>query len=229
MTAVFMYYEGSSRIYYEMVIESINSFLRVNKNSEVVLFTDCEILENLGSRVTILDFPNLILDQVVHNNVWKKRLMKLLATYIVYRDRYLYLDLDTYTKENVEELQDMYLSDKELVCAVFQTGGYKTGEITVPDHFNSGVLLINARKIREKWTLREFIRLLNDTKESYWADEGIFVEIFMKDYYKKLPEAYNVLPENGKFKEPAKIVHFAGLNVNKEDMLNFVDRYHEDK
>lgn len=112
-------------------------------------------------------------------------------------DKVLYLDGDLIVRE---DLGDLYSTDIDnyYLAAVVDSGSiyYKHDYVKrVKDYFNSGVMLLNLKKMREDSSTEKLIKAKLDSHDSFLMDQNIFNLVFDKKVY-LLPIRYNCLYVN---------------------------------
>ena len=102
-------------------------------------------------------------------------------------DKVLYLDTDVLCRAPFDDMYDTDVSSVEIAGVPDRYGKWFFGNVLRHDYFNSGVLLMNMKKIRESGLLagcREMCR----TKKIFMPDQSSLNKLAVK---KKLPGRYN--------------------------------------
>ncbi len=110
-------------------------------------------------------------------------------------DKILYLDGDLIVTTDLQELYSTDLEDN-LVAAVVDSGTmYWKNKFNsaVQHYFNSGVMLLNLKKMREDNISRVLIETKSNISDSSLMDQNVFNLVF-DGKLKLLPIKYNVLP-----------------------------------
>ena len=146
-------------------------------------------------------------------------------------DRAIYLDADTFVHLDIRELWQEDLHGHALAACVSDAGSetsctVQDGSVAKDRYFNSGVLVLDLKKIRAEHDLKlETLDYLKKHPESDYPDQDALNVIFTNDC-KFLPGRYNrqlfLIPTA--FPEPEErplLLHFAGINsrINLEHPL----------
>lgn len=102
-------------------------------------------------------------------------------------DKILYLDTDVLCRAPFDDMYDTDISSVEIAGVPDRYGKWFFGNVLRHDYFNSGVLLMNMKKIRESGLLgkcREMCR----TKKIFMPDQSSLNKLAVK---KKIPGRYN--------------------------------------
>ena len=154
-------------------------------------------------------------------------------------EKIIYLDSDIIVTLDINELWQISIGDKPL-AAVAESGYFgrdtknffglcKDGYVKSEDYFNSGVLFINLKQLRqnEMQRLDEGMKFLADNPRYHYFDQEILNYCFSKNYL-KLPKKFNDLVLNCKmcrdFKTDGRICHYAGNIVLSSDMRDDFNR-----
>ncbi len=139
-------------------------------------------------------------------------------------ERILYLDVDIVVNGDLSKLYDMNFEGNSLIatCDVNNSVLDQTQEILLGDikaswdeadmgrpytYFNSGVLLMNASKIRETLTVADFVRTISEKKDLLRApDQDLLNYLFARDVKIVEREIYNT---------PARLSYNRGVNYSK--------------
>lgn len=157
------------------------------------------------SRVTIIDTIELYKEKL-ENSVNRKTcytpysMLRLLTEYIAaLPDKILYLDTDVIANSDISELFNINIDD-------YEVAGVKDayGEIWIRrDYMNSGVLLINKKRIAETGLFSRAIELCQ--KRRMLMPDQSAINFLVKDRL-ILPDEYN---EQSGYREGTKLQHFA--------------------
>ena len=112
-------------------------------------------------------------------------------------DKILYMDGDTITKKDLTELWESDISGC-FAGVIVDSGVMYSQSKTVkrfPQYFNSGVLLLNLRQMREENCSERLIECKKSENESTLVDQNVFNAIFEDRVY-FLPLTYNFLYTN---------------------------------
>ena len=118
-------------------------------------------------------------------------------------DKILYLDPDIIIRDDITNLWDMDVSDYVLAAAQDDTIPERDGYI----YFNSGVMLINLRKWKEKKVTEKAIKFVSKNITNH-TDQDALNDILKGDYL-RFSKKWNSNPISGK-RDGLKIMHFLG-------------------
>ncbi len=125
-------------------------------------------------------------------------MLRLYSESILPDDTVLYLDADTLINGDLSEMLDIDVSKIELVAGLDYLGEWWVH----PGYFNSGVLLLNGKRIKETHLFERCINLLME-KTFYFADQSALNNL-VKDF-KYFSRKYN---EQRPLKKDTLICHF---------------------
>ena len=126
---------------------------------------------------------------------------------VLKEDKVFYIDADAIVVDDISELWEMNIKDYAL-AGIHEPGEWsKHLSIEGMDdkYINSGVLLMNLKKIRQEQLDDEMIQLLNKNKYAF-PDQDV-INIVCKDKIKYLSNIYNSTETTG-FRDDAKIIHY---------------------
>lgn len=133
-------------------------------------------------------------------------------------DKAIYIDSDTCIPGDISELynielgdnlfggcNDISCKDNELLCEYFKTN---TG-VSIDKYINSGVLLMNMKKLREVGFQEHFLYLLNKYHFDTVCPDQDYINAMAYQKVLHLPNEWNAMPTNGElvFENP-KIIHY---------------------
>ena len=171
-------------------IEMLNNVVKnKNTNSKIKLI-------HLGE-----DFNNWICSSSNKLNVYTPfAFLRLFADQIeTLPDKIIYLDSDIMINGNIKELFDTDISNYEM--AVVKD---RYGHIFIkPKYFNSGMLLMNMKKIKETQLLKN-VRNMCSSKKMAFPDQSALNKFCKQKIY--LPRRFN---EQGKLKPDTVVQHFS--------------------
>lgn len=114
-------------------------------------------------------------------------------------DKIIYLDTDIMINGNIKELNDIDISNYELGVVKDRYGHF----FIKPNYFNSGMLLMNMKKIKEN-NLLENVKTICLNKKMAFPDQSALNKCCKKKLY--LPRKFN---EQGKLKNNTIVHHFS--------------------
>lgn len=161
-----------------------------NSRNEVILFDITDIFSeytpvaNMGTRFTPMCMLRLFADLV--DGI---------------PDKILYLDADVMCRKDFLDFYNTDMGDAELMGVPDRYGKWFFGNVLKHDYLNSGVLLLNMKRIRESGLFEKCREMCRD-KKMFMPDQSALNKNAVK---KKAPARYN---EQGKIKEQTVFKHF---------------------
>ena len=125
-------------------------------------------------------------------------LIRLLFTRFIDCDKLIYLDADTMTCSSLEAFKEITLEDKEMAVCLDYLGKFWIKK----DYFNSGVLYINVKRVKETGLFEKAIDLLKE-KKLYFSDQTALYTYCKEKVY--IPFRFN---EQRAIKSDTVIKHF---------------------
>ncbi len=143
-----------------------------------------------------------------------------LANLCAPEDCVLYLDGDIIVKGDLGELKSIALTDDKYVYAVHDTGALYSRNLieqNIDNYFNSGVMLLNLKAIRQNDISRKLVEAKMNSQDVSLMDQNIFNKVF---YENKgfLPHSFNVLYVN-----LIRATYFYGLKIEKVNEMTGTD------
>lgn len=135
-------------------------------------------------------------------------------------DKAVYIDSDTILRGDIGELYDIDLEDKALaamvdpkVSAIKEFRDYVDNAVGVPhdEYVNSGVQLMDLRKMRKMKYLSTMIELIRKYDADLVAPDQDYLNIILRGQILFLPECWNMEPRKDLPKN-AKLIHFNLFN-----------------
>ena len=151
-------------------------------------------------KIDITRVKNIKINIVYHTSAIFARLI-LAETLNI--DKILYLDPDIVIQDDISKLWDIDVSNHVLAAAQDDTIPERDGYI----YFNSGVMLINIRKWRERKISKKAIKYVSKNITNH-TDQDAVNDILKGDYL-RISKKWNSNPISGK-REGLKIIHFLG-------------------
>jgi len=197
--------------------EEINVYLltmdlrEVNENYKEISNKDINILQNLyqsknkNSKVIKVDVKDIYLKELAKSPNSESfytpyALLRLLAEKIdIIPDKILYLDADIVANDNIKKLYDIDINGYEIAGVRDYYGKF----FFYPSYLNSGVLLMNMKRIRETKLLSRALNLCN-TKKVFLPDQTAINKFAKKKLI--LPSKYN---DQKNLKNDTVIRHFS--------------------
>jgi len=153
-----------TRNLYGYVRVTIHSILKYNPDSTVYLFAEDDTVPGIDDeRVKIIKAPEMDLGMNTENNWTVMAFVRLFIAKFLPIDKCLYLDVDTIVRKNLCDLYDLDIQDYD--CAAVK-------ETLKENYYNSGVLLMNLKRIRNAHD-NDAIALLRKEKLMYPDQDAI--------------------------------------------------------
>jgi len=167
--------------------------------------------KNIDSRVILLDTTELFGTYLPLKNMTTRFtplcMLRLFADLVPQiPNRILYLDADVLCRKDLKDLNAICIEDFEIAGVPDRYGKWFFGNILKHDYLNSGVLLMNMKRIR-KSGLFEKCRLMCRDQKMFLPDQTALNKLAVK---RKLPGKYN---EQGKIKNNTVFKHFTTFFV----------------
>ena len=171
----------------------------------------------VSSRYSIATLYRLIIPQILSMDI----------------EKCIYLDSDIIVNLDINELWQIELGDKPLAAAdeiradsfshpINASKNYLVtdGFVDYNDYFNSGVLLINLKILRDKEDLIiDGVKFVSEHTQLIYLDQDILNYLFSKSYL-KLDEKFNFFVREARSRKETKcyrrIYHFAGASFGME-------------
>ena len=228
---------GCNKNWYKYLVINIFSLLKYNKEvKKIYILCEDKEIENIDK---IREYFNVDIEIILIENTINKYFTnnkntntiytdfayaKLLIPEVIEEDKALYLDTDTIIKGNLEDLWNTNIEDY-YAAGVKDYGGHLADhkeKLGITDKYiNTGVILLNNKKIREENLIPKFFTIINDEELKY-PDQDAFNKVCTNKLL-YLPSMYNFamnklfnvtrLVFNNKL---IKIIHYTG---NKSDWV----------
>lgn len=246
---------GCNSNWYKYLVVNIHSLLRHNKcvNKIYILcendtIKDIDYLEEINNKfdvcIKVIDVREKISeyfdDKYNRNTIYTDfAYAKLLISEIIEEDIALYLDTDTIVRDDISSIMSFNI-DNYYAAGVKDNGGYldyhkeKIG--IFGDYINTGVMLLNCKKIRDDKVTKKFFDVINSMDLKY-PDQDAFNKV-CSPYVMYIPSAYNFAMNNDFYvtryvynKKCRKIIHFTGRKIDwvadKYFAEDWYDEYNE--
>ncbi len=183
---------GCNRKWYKYLIISIYSLLR-NNNEVKKIYILCEddsinkiqylekIINKYKIECTVINITPTINKYFknkynVNTKYTNYALAKLLISEVTIEDKILYLDTDTIIRGNISKLYKYNIEDY-YAAGVKDYGGFLNNhnkKLNIDDmYINTGVILLNTKKIREDNLIHKFFEIINNKSLTY-PDQDAF-------------------------------------------------------
>lgn len=202
--------------------EKIDVFV-VSEAEEKYLKCLKDISNNL--RITFIKVDSSLINNIEINNRWGRYVFYRLIVYKLLPetlDRILWLDVDIIIDGNIEEFYNLNFNNKSIIACedwinitqlMLTTAAMKKFKVKEnKPYFNSGVLLMNLKKIRKLDPYDNLLKLLKETEKYFkYADQDIY-NIYFIDDVKIVTSKYNYSANSGIRNNKIKpiIIHYAG-------------------
>lgn len=136
-------------------------------------------------------------------------------------DKVLYLDGDILIRGCLDELLDMHFDDEEMVFAAKDMGCSISGhleEIGLSNYFNSGVMLLNLKKMREKKITEKLIEEKTQEEKYYFMDQDAFNKV-LSNNVTYLPLKYNYIVDYDRHYSKNKIMSFYNEDYKDDELV----------
>ena len=110
-------------------------------------------------------------------------------------DRVLWLDADTLVRKSIEELYNIDFEGKSY-AGVFDNSSNPEERVGIRDYINAGILMINAKKLKETKKIKEFWDLVASPEYVGDLPDQDALNIVFKNDIKLIDDRYNVFPLN---------------------------------
>ena len=161
---------------------------------------------NPENRATLLDISELFASRLPSANMSTRFtpacMLRLFADLIPgIPDKILYLDTDVLCRKSFKDFYDTDVSDVEIAGVPDRYGKWFYGNVFIHNYLNSGVLLMNLKRIRESG-LFEKCRVMCRDKKMLLPDQAALNKLAEK---RKVPRRYN---EQAGIREDTVFKHF---------------------
>ena len=129
----------------------------------------------------------------------------------------VYLDSDTILVDDIAELYDTNLEDNMIgacvdpkVEAVPEFREYVDKAVGVPyqEYVNSGVLLLDLKKLRKIHYVSQLIRMINEFDADLVAPDQDYLNVICRGQILHLDQKWNMQPVKGNLPDDTKLIHF---------------------
>lgn len=203
----------STRNWYIHLKTVIYALMKHNKVDKIYLFIEDDEISYLKDEriefINVNNLPEYITSNSPNYNTKYTKLSYLRCYFskILKEDKILYLDVDTLVVENIQELWDLDLEDN-VIAGVHEPGEWNKYLNTYgldDTYINSGVLLMDLKKIREEKLDDSMIYLLNHNKYAF-PDQDV-INLVCRNRIHHLSNIYNSSETTG-IVDNAKIIHY---------------------
>lgn len=202
-----------TRNWYIHLYTIIYALLKHNKVDKIYLFIEDDEINYLKNDkikfINVNSLPEYVKEFSPNYNT-KYTKMSYLRCYfskVLNEDKILYLDVDTLVDDNIQELWELDLEDNA-IAGVHEPGEWNKYLNTYgldDTYINSGVLLMDLKKIREEKLDDSMIYLLNNNKYAF-PDQDV-INLVCRNRIYQLSNIYNSSETTGMV-DNAKILHY---------------------
>lgn len=228
-----------TRNWYFYVAVELYALFKHNKVKKVYLFIeDNDIPYITDKRIEFINVNNLqeyVNSESPNYNTQYSKLsyLRCYFTKLIKDDKILYIDSDTIVVDNIEDLWNIDLGDN-VIAGVYEPGEWNKHLWTYgldDTYINSGVLLMDLKKIKEEKLDDSMIYLLNHNKYAF-PDQDV-INLVCRNRVKHISNIYNSSETTG-IVDKAKIIHYIRGNKGwlkqskrSEIWYNYHDEYIE--
>lgn len=199
--------------WYIHLATELYALFKHNKVKKVYLFIEDDNIPYLtDKRIEFINVNNLkeyVTNESPNYNTQYSKLSYLRCYFskVLKENKILYIDADAIVVNNIEDLWDIDLEDN--VLAGIHEGGEWNKHLWTygldDTYINSGVLLMNLKKIKEERLDDSMLYLLNHNKYAF-PDQDV-INLVCRNRIKQLSNIYNLTETTG-FRNDAKIIHY---------------------
>lgn len=202
-----------TRNWYIYLATELYALFKHNKVKKVYLFIeDDEISYLKDDKIEFINVNNLeeyiTKNSPNYNTPYSKlSFIRCYFSKLLKEDKILYIDADAIVIDNIDDLWNTDFEDNVLV-GVKEPGEWNNHLNTYgldDKYINSGVLLMNLKKIREEKLDDSMIYLLNHNRYSF-PDQDV-INLVCRNRIKYVSNIYNSTETTG-FRDDAKIIHY---------------------
>ena len=225
---------------------TLSSLLKTQP-ADTHIFVICDDLEGkLSHKFSEIDNPKKIEITTIqssnkyselkttHPYISKAALQKFSIPELICKSKALYMDVDIVVKGSLSELYSSNIDNlyaavcEDLICKYEEKDNRRIGN---PLYFNSGVMLLNLKKMRKEKITDKLIKCFKKDKRCKYMDQDSFNRVFGKKV-KYADIVYNYFPMYGKYigkykelyanQEPI-VIHYAGEKPWKKADIALAD------
>ena len=180
-------------------------------------------LKTINCEIKILDISDKIPDiECQHTRVTKTALAKFVIPQLLRNiDKIIYLDTDILILKDIAELFNIQIADEyaAVVKDIYATYNDYTKKLNLKHYFNSGVMLLNLKKMREDNITEKLIEYRTNDSDSSFMDQSAFNKIFDGNV-KFIDVKYNYLLTIPDSYSQEEIESFYGRYIKRADFNN---------
>ncbi len=190
LTAIYSLFENNSNVRLHVF------FVELSDNAQTVI----KRLEGVGegNSVDFLRVEGKLLERIkVATGRWRQEcFFRYFVTELLPEaDRVLWLDADILVRKSVEELYNIDFGGRSF-AAVYDNTSEPEKRLGISDYYNSGILMINTKKLRETGKMKEFWELVASPEYKGELPDQDALNIVFKDDIKETDGRFNTFPLN---------------------------------
>lgn len=228
-----------TRNWYFYVAVELYALFKHNKVKKVYLFIEDDNIPYItDQRIVFININNLqeyVTSESPNYNTQYSKLsyLRCYFTKLIKDDKILYIDSDAIVVDSLEDLWNIDLEDN-VIAGVYEPGEWNKYLWTYGldnTYINSGVLLMDLKKIREEKLDDSMVYLLNHNKYAF-PDQDV-INLVCRNRIKHISNIYNSSETTG-IVDNAKIIHYIRKNKGwlkeskrSEIWYNYHDEYIE--
>ena len=226
----------ATRNWYIHLATELYAIFKHNKVKKVYLFIEDDNIPYLTDKrikfINVNNLPEYITSSSPNYNTkyTKASYLRCYFSKVLKEDKILYLDADTLVVDKIEDLWNIDMEDNVLV-GIHEPGEWNKHLYTYgldETYINSGVLVMDLKKIREEKLDDSMIYLLNNTH--YWFPDQDVINLVCRNRIKYVSNVYNSTETTG-IVDNAKIIHYIRGNkgwVKGSPRSEVWDKYHKE-
>lgn len=202
-----------TRNWYIYLVTVLYALFKHNKVEKVYLFIEDDDIPYIKNPkiefINVNKLPEYVKPTSPNYNTQYSKVSYLRCYFskILKEDKILYLDVDAIVVDNIEDLWKMDMEDNVLI-GIHEGGEWNRylGTYGLDEtYINSGVLVMDLKKIREEKLDDSMLYLLN--KNKYWFPDQDVINLVCRNRVLIVDNKYNSTETTG-FRDDAKIVHY---------------------
>lgn len=199
--------------WYVYLANLVYSIIANNEVKKIYLIVEDDKIDYINYKniefININKTPKIIKETSPNYNTHYSKMsyVRCYFTKLLKDDKILYLDVDTLVVDNIEDLWNIDLEDN-VIAGVYEPGEWNRHLNTYglnDTYINSGVLLMDLKKIREERLDDSMIYLLNNNKYAF-PDQDV-INLVCRNRIKHISNVYNSSETTG-IVDNAKILHY---------------------
>lgn len=159
-------------------------------------------------------FNNVSSDVLLPKTAW----YRLLIPQLIHIDKILYLDCDILVLQKIDELYQLNIDNFYIAAvpdSIINKLDYHTLHKTLPNivpYFNSGVMLMNLKKLRQPEFQQQLYATINQYAHSVYGDQDI-LNIVLQNKWLKIPIQWNYQLHTFNMLATFQVIHLLGNDM----------------